>query len=249
VGVCGLIIPWNYPLLMLAWQVAPCLAAGCTAILKPSEFTSLNALEFGGICQRIALPPGVLNICTGYGPEAGAPLAHHPDVYKVAFTGSVATGSKVLETAAGSIKRCSLELGGKSPIIVFPDADIGQTVDWISVGIFFNAGQVCSATSRLIVHESVKDNVLKELVEVIKKIKIGNGLEQGTKLGPLVNDIQYKKVLNYIQKGIDRGAKLVCGGIPSSDDSSLNQGYYIPPTIFKCQVTWNFGKRKFLVLF
>eukprot|EP01125_Pyxidicula_operculata_P006791 TRINITY_DN2333_c0_g1_i3.p1 TRINITY_DN2333_c0_g1~~TRINITY_DN2333_c0_g1_i3.p1 ORF type:complete len:705 (+),score=192.87 TRINITY_DN2333_c0_g1_i3:9-2123(+) len=230
VGVCGLIIPWNYPLLMLAWKVAPCLAAGCTAVLKPSELTSLNALEIGAICSRAGLPQGVLNIVCGLGPQAGEALSLHPGVHKLAFTGSVPTGSHIMSNAALAVKRCSLELGGKSPIIVYQDADVEQAVDWISVGIFFNAGQVCSATSRLIVHESVKDQVLSGLINLINGIKIGNGLDASTKLGPLVSEGQFNRVAGYIKKGLDEGARLVTGGVPTSGE--LTQGYFIKPTIF-----------------
>jgi len=212
--------------------VAPCLAAGCTAVLKPSELTPLCALEFGGIIHSVGLPKGVLNICPGYGPEAGGALTSHPDIHKVAFTGSVPTGTKVMTSAAATLKRFSLELGGKSPILVFPDAEIASAVDWISMGIFFNAGQVCSATSRLIVHKDVKDRVLSGLVEVARKIVVGSGLDPNTKLGPLVNESQYQKVLHYIQSGISSGAKLLCGGLPKPEDQNLNQGYFIPPTIF-----------------
>jgi len=227
VGVCGLVIPWNYPLLMAAWKVAPCLAAGCTCVLKPSENTSLSALELAAIADRVGLPKGVLNVVTGYGPTVGSPLVDHPLVHKVAFTGSVATGSKVALKAASSIKKCSLELGGKSPIIVFNDADVDQVVDWISVGIFFNAGQVCSATSRLLIQEGIKDQVLSKLAEVAKKIKIGSGLDPTNKLGPVVNDIQYKKIVDFIKGGLAQGATPLVGGVPAESD-----GYFVNPTVF-----------------
>jgi len=227
VGVCGLVIPWNYPLLMAAWKIAPALAAGCTVVLKPSENTPLSALELAAIASRVGLPKGVLNVVNGYGPSTGSPLVEHPLVSKVAFTGSVLTGSKIAVKAASAIKKCSLELGGKSPIIVFNDADVDAVADWVSVGVFFNAGQVCSATSRLIIQEGIKDNVLKKLKNVIEGIKIGSGLDPANKLGPVVNELQYKKVSDFIKGGLAQGAKVLTGGVPAE-----SEGYYIKPTIF-----------------
>lgn len=231
VGVAALIVPWNYPLLMATWKVAPCLAAGSTCVLKPSELTPLSALELGAIAQMAGLPPGVLNIVTGYGPEAGAPLAEHPGVDKVAFTGSVLTGSKVMKASADLIKNVTLELGGKSPIIICKDADIEQAVEWICFGIFFNGGQVCSATSRLLVHKDLEKVILNRLVEVVNNIVIGNGLDEKTILGPLVSEGQWKKVLNYIETGKREGATLLCGGgVPKGEQ--YKGGYYVQPTIF-----------------
>jgi len=227
VGVCGLVIPWNYPMLMLAWKIAPALAAGCTTVLKPSELTPITALEVAGIASRVGLPKGVLNVVTGFGPAAGAPLVTHPLVRKIAFTGSVATGIRVAVAAAKEIKRCSLELGGKSALIVHNDADIEAFADWGSVGIFFNAGQVCSATSRLLIHEEIKDKALARLAQVAKGIKMGSGLDPTNKLGPLVNETQYSKVVGFIRQGVAEGAKLLTGGVPAERD-----GYYVEPTIF-----------------
>jgi len=227
VGVCGLVIPWNYPLLMAAWKVAPCLASGSTCVLKPSENTPLSALELAAVATRIGLPKGVLNVVNGYGPSAGSPLIEHPLVQKVAFTGSVATGSKVAVAAAKSIKKCSLELGGKSPILVFDDADVDAVVDWVSVGIFFNAGQVCSATSRLLIQEGIKKPVLDKLAELANKVKIGNGLDATNKLGPVVNEVQYKKISDFIKGGLAQGAKALTGGVPQD-----SEGYFVKPTIF-----------------
>jgi betaine-aldehyde dehydrogenase len=196
-------------------------------VLKPSELTSLSALELAGIATRIGLPKGVLNVVTGLGAGAGQPLVEHPLVQKVSFTGSVPTGSRIATTAAKDIKKCSLELGGKSPIIVFPDADLDQVYDWVSMGIFCNAGQICCATSRLLIHESIKEKVLARLAEIANKIKMGSGMDPSTKLGPVVNDTQYTKIAGYIKSGIDQGAKAVVGGVPA--DSA---GFFISPTIF-----------------
>ncbi len=184
VGVAGQIIPWNYPLLMAAWKVAPALAAGATVVLKPSELTPLTALELGAIAEEVGLPPGVLNVVSGTGREAGEPLALHPLVDKLAFTGSVPTGRRVMMAAAQEVKNVSLELGGKSPFIVFADADVEAAVEWVMFGIFWNQGQVCSATSRLLVEERLAPRLLDRLCEAAKKIPIGDGLAAGTLLGP-----------------------------------------------------------------
>ena len=228
VGVAGLIVPWNYPLLMAAWKVAPAIAAGCAVVLKPSEFTPLTALELGRIAAEVGLPNGVLNVVTGYGATAGARLAAHPDVRKLAFTGSVPTGIAVASAAVRDVKSISLELGGKSPIVVFDDADIEQTVEWVMFGIFWNQGQVCSATSRLIVEKGIAPKLIDRLSEEAKKITIGDGMAPGTLLGPLVSKTQYDKVLRYIDVGKEE-ATLVTGG---ARPSHLNEGYFLEPTIF-----------------
>jgi len=227
-GVAGLIVPWNYPLLMAAWKVAPALAAGCTLVLKPSEFTSLTALELARICHAAGVPPGVLNVVTGLGSEAGARLAAHPDVRKLAFTGSVPTGIAVATAAAKDVKSLSLELGGKSPVVVFDDADLEQVVEWVMFGIFFNQGQVCSATSRLIAQSGIAGRLVERLVDEAGKLKIGDGMSEGVKLGPLVSRPQYDKVMGYIEAG-KREASLACGG---GRPPGLNAGYFIEPTIF-----------------
>lgn len=230
VGVAGLIVPWNYPLLMAVWKVAPCLASGSTCVLKPSELTPLSALELGAIAHEAGLPQGVLNIVIGYGPIVGDALSTHPNIQKLAFTGSVKTGSVVMSKASCGVTNVTLELGGKSPIIVCKDADIEQAVEWILLGIFFNGGQVCSATSRLIVHKDIEEKLLNRLKEEANKIVIGDGFDPNTLLGPLVSKEQWKKVLQYIEKGKREGAKLLCGGgVPSN----LSKGYFVQPTIFR----------------
>lgn len=228
IGVAGAIIPWNYPLLMASWKVAPALAAGCTMVLKPSELTPLTALELGAIADEVGLPPGVLNIVTGFGPDAGQPLSEHPDVDKLAFTGSVPTGSKIMATAARDIKNISLELGGKSPFVVFADSDIEKAVEWIMFGIFWNQGQVCSATSRVLVEESLYPRLLDRLVAEAARITVGNGLDDGVLLGPLVSRSQYDKVLGMIERGKADGATIAHGG---KRTAGLDTGFFLEPTI------------------
>jgi betaine-aldehyde dehydrogenase len=229
VGVCGAIIPWNFPMLMAAWKVAPALAAGCTVVLKPSEVTPLTALQLAEIAREAELPAGVLNVITGLGADAGAPLTEHPDIDKLAFTGSVPTGRKIMQAAAADIKNVSLELGGKSAFIVFEDSDITQAVEWILFGIFWNKGEVCSATSRVLVQRSLYPALLERLVNEAEKITIGNGFEDGVLLGPLVNAAQYEKVKRAIEQGVEQGATLLSGGKrPDGKDA----GFYLQPTIF-----------------
>lgn len=227
-GVAGAIIPWNYPLLMAAWKVAPALAAGCTMVLKPAEQTSLTALELGAIAHAAKLPAGVLNIVTGLGAVVGQAIADHPDIDKLAFTGSIPTGSKVMTAAAHNIKCISLELGGKSPFIVFDDSDIDKAVEWILFGIFWNQGQVCSATSRVFVQDAIYERLLERLIEETRNIKIGNGLEKDVLLGPLVSKRQYEQVLAAIAQAKANGAHIACGGQRAE---GLEKGYYVEPTI------------------
>ncbi|MDN6874840.1 aldehyde dehydrogenase family protein [Pseudomonas citronellolis] len=229
VGVAGAIIPWNFPMLMAAWKVAPALAAGCAMVLKPSELTPLTALHLAQIAHEAGLPAGVLNVVTGLGADAGAPLAEHPDVDKLAFTGSVPTGSRIMQAAARDIKNISLELGGKSPFVIFADSDIEAAVEWILFGIFWNQGEVCSATSRVLVQRALYEPLLARLAEEARKITIGNGLREGVLLGPLVNKAQYDKVLQAIARGQEEGARLVCGG---ERPAGLDKGYYVQPTVF-----------------
>ncbi|GAB4845603.1 Betaine aldehyde dehydrogenase 2 [Ancistrocladus abbreviatus] len=228
IGVVALITPWNYPLLMATWKVAPALAAGCAAILKPSELASVTCLELAEVCKEVGLPPGVLNILTGLGPEAGAPLASHPDVDKVAFTGSTATGSKIMSSGAQLVKPVTLELGGKSPILVFEDVDLDKAAEWTAFGCFWTNGQICSATSRLLVHESIAAAFLDRLVKWCRNIKISDPFEEGCRLGPVVSKGQYEKVLKFISTAKSEGATILCGG---SRPENLKRGYFIEPTI------------------
>jgi betaine-aldehyde dehydrogenase len=228
IGVAGAIIPWNYPLLMASWKVAPALAAGCTVVLKPSELTPLTALELAAIVHEAGLPRGVLNVVTGLGPDAGAPLAGHPGVDKIAFTGSVPTGSRIMAAAARDIRNVSLELGGKSPFVVFEDADIEAAVEWILFGIFWNQGQVCSATSRVLVQRPIYAKLLARLVAETKKITIGDGMAPGTLLGPLVSSGQRDKVVAAIEGALRDGARVAAGGaIPAGRE----RGWFHEPTV------------------
>ncbi|MGO6787041.1 aldehyde dehydrogenase family protein [Rhizobium ruizarguesonis] len=228
IGVAGAIIPWNYPLLMAAWKVAPALAAGCTVVLKPAELTSLTALELAAVADEAGLPAGVLNIVTGAGSIAGQAIIDHRQVDKLAFTGSGPVGSKIMAAAARDIKRVSLELGGKSPFVVFEDADIDKAVEWIMFGIFWNQGQVCSATSRVLVHEAIYGRLLERLVEETNRIKIGNGLDEGTLLGPLVSKRQYDQVVAAIEGARKAGATVACGG---TRPEGFDRGFYLRPTV------------------
>ncbi|KRD72181.1 aldehyde dehydrogenase family protein [Ensifer sp. Root278] len=226
-GVAVAIVPWNYPLLMASWKVAPALAAGCTMILKPAETTSLTALELGAIAEAAGLPKGVLNILSGKGSVVGQALVEHSQVDKVAFTGSGPVGSRIMAAGAKDIKRISLELGGKSPFVVFADSDIEKAVEWIMFGIFWNQGQVCSATSRVLVEAPLYPKLLERLVEEAGKIRVGNGLEEGTLLGPLVNKGQYEDVLGHIERAVEQGARVACGGRYDGFD----KGFWVAPTI------------------
>ncbi|TAT96039.1 aldehyde dehydrogenase family protein (plasmid) [Rhizobium ruizarguesonis] len=228
IGVAGAIIPWNYPLLMAAWKVAPALAAGCTVVLKPAELTSLTALELAAVADEAGLPAGVLNIVTGAGSIAGQAIIDHRQVDKLAFTGSGPVGSKIMAAAARDIKRVSLELGGKSPFVVFEDADIDKAVEWIMFGIFWNQGQVCSATSRVLVHEAIYGRLLERLVEETNRIKIGNGLDEGTLLGPLVSKRQYDQVVAAIEGARKAGATVASGG---TRPEGFDRGFYLRPTV------------------
>lgn len=228
IGVAVAIVPWNFPLLMASWKVAPALAAGCTMILKPAELTSMTAMELAAIAIEADLPPGVLNIVTGSGSVAGQAMIDHPDVDKLAFTGSGPIGSKVMQAAATDIKRVSLELGGKSPIIVFEDSDIDAAVEWVMFGVYWNQGEVCSATSRVLVQEAIYDRFLGRLIEETKKIRIGDGQEPGTLLGPMVSRKQMEQVLAAIGKARADGATVAVGG---GKPSGFNKGYYVEPTV------------------
>jgi len=230
IGVCGQIIPWNYPFQMAAWKLAPALAAGNTCVLKPSEYTPLTAVLLGEMLNEL-LPPGVVNIVLGDGPSAGLPIAQSNLVDKIAFTGSARTGRLVAQAALGNLKKVSLELGGKSPMLVFPDFDIDTAVDYALFAIFCHAGQVCSAGSRFIVEKSIYDQFLSKFIERSKKISVGPGLDQETEMGPLVSAVQLGRVLDYIEVGKNEGARLALGGNRPSG-SKYKSGYYVNPTIF-----------------
>lgn len=229
IGVAGAIVPWNFPMLMASWKIAPALAAGCCIILKPAEQTSLTALELARVADEAGLPAGVLNIVTGPGSKVGAALTAHPGVDKLAFTGSVPVGSRIMQAAAQDIKNVTLELGGKSPFVIFADSDIEKAVEWIMFGIFWNKGEVCSATSRVLVEREAYEPLLARLAEETRKIKIGNGMEEGVLLGPLVNRSQYDGTLQAISRGLEEGARLVCGG---ERPPHLDKGFYLQPTVF-----------------
>jgi betaine-aldehyde dehydrogenase len=228
IGVAGQIIPWNYPLAMASWKLAPALAAGCTCVLKPAEQTPLSILELAKSFDEIGLPKGVINIVTGFGEGAGAPLVTHPLVDKIAFTGSSAVGKLILRAAADSIKRVTLELGGKSPNIFFADADFDAAIDGALFGIFINQGEVCSAGSRILVEKSIYTKFVNAMSAKAKTIKLGPPLERSTKMGPLVSKEQYERVRSYQEIGKGE-AKLVAGG---GRPQSLPKGYYVEPTIF-----------------
>jgi betaine-aldehyde dehydrogenase len=228
-GVVGLIVPWNFPFVTTAWKVAPALAAGCTAVLKPSEITPLVELQLGDIAQRVGLPPGVLNILCGSGDQVGSPLTTHPGIDKISFTGSNRVGEIVMQSAAKQVKGLSLELGGKSPMLVFEDADLDQAIDWIIGGIFYNAGQMCSATSRLLVHESIAPQLLERLKIATQALKLGDAFEDDVQMGPLTSRAQLDTVMGYIERGRAQGLQLLTGGQRATQ---FEHGYFVEPTIF-----------------
>ncbi|SFC67798.1 aldehyde dehydrogenase family protein [Collimonas sp. OK412] len=227
-GVAALIVPWNFPMVTTAWKVAPALAAGCTVVLKPSEITPLPELALAAIIGQAGLPAGVFNLVTGDA-EAGAALASHPAVRKISFTGSTAVGQAVMKTAADDLKRISLELGGKSAALLFADADLELALDIVCGGIFFNAGQMCSATSRLLVERSIAEDFTARLKQRVESIRVGDPMDPATQMGPLSSRRQYQKVQQYIQQGLAAGLKLITGGTPAQD---MDKGYFVAPTIF-----------------
>jgi len=229
VGVVGLIVPWNFPLTTASWKLAPALAAGCTVVLKPSEITPLPELQLGAISQQVNLPAGVLNIVTGTGSQVGAPLCAHPLVNKISFTGSNRVGEQVMVQAVHQMKRVSLELGGKSPMIVFEDAPIEQAVAWIMGGIFYNCGQVCSATSRLLVHEKIAPKLLAQLQSATEALRIGAAFTEGVEMGPLTSAAQLATVMKYLELGRQEGLTLLTGG---QRPSRFERGWFIEPTIY-----------------
>ncbi len=226
VGVVGQIVPWNFPLVMATLKLAPALAAGCTMVLKPAEQTPLTALLLGELIQEAGIPDGVVNIVTGFGETAGAALAAHPNVDKVAFTGSTEVGKLIVHAAAGNLKKVSLELGGKSPNIVFQDAEIESAIPGAANGIFFNQGQVCCAGSRLYVEDKQFDKVVDGVSQIASKIRVGPGMESTSDMGPLVSEEQMNRVCSYLESGLSEGAKAVTGGSRQGD-----KGYFVKPTV------------------
>jgi len=230
-GVVAMIIPWNSPLLLLAWKLAPALAAGNTVVIKPSEYTSASALEFMKLIEQAGFPPGVVNVVTGFGAEVGTPLVEHPKVAKVAFTGSDATGQRIYEAAAKGLKRVSMELGGKSPNIVFDDAHLDNAVKGVISGIFAATGQTCIAGSRLLVQQSIHDQFVEKLLALAKTAKMGNPMSLDTQVGPVTNAPQYEKILHYIEVAKKEGAQAVLGGGPAKRPE-CGSGWFVEPTIF-----------------
>jgi betaine-aldehyde dehydrogenase len=228
VGVAGQIIPWNYPLLMAAWKLAPALAAGCTCVLKPAEQTPLTALRLAGWLPELGVPPGVVNIVTGFGETAGARIVEHPHVDKIAFTGSATVGKLIMKSAADTLKRVTLELGGKSPNIFFADADFEAAIDGALFGVFINQGEVCSAGSRVLVERSIYSKFVEAMAEKARNIKLGAPLDRETKMGPLVSREQYDRVCKYQQIGRSEAKVAIGGGQPAA----IKRGYYVEPTIF-----------------
>ncbi|WP_257351063.1 aldehyde dehydrogenase family protein [Pseudalkalibacillus decolorationis] len=231
VGVCAQIIPWNYPLLMASWKLAPALAAGNTCILKPSEMTPLSAIRLFELIDGLDFPPGVVNLLLGFGEAVGQPLAKSPLVDKVAFTGGTVTGKKIMQYAADNLKKVSLELGGKSPNIVFADADFETAVDYAMFAIFNNSGQVCSAGSRLLVEESIYDQFQEAIIERTQRIRVGSGFDASSQMGPLISPQHLSKVQGYITLGEEEGGKVCCGG-KRLVENDLKKGNFIEPTIF-----------------
>src|SRR5579863_7550766 len=225
VGVIGQIIPWNFPLLMAAWKLGPALATGCTVVLKPAEQTPLSALLLAELVAEAGIPEGVVNVVTGYGETAGAALAAHSDVDKIAFTGSTEVGKLILQAAAGNLKKVSLELGGKSPNVVFDDAD-PAAIEGAANAIFFNHGQCCVAGSRLFVQQSRFDEVVDGVAEIAKSIKLGSGMDESTQMGPLVSDEQFRRVTGFLESGKADGATALTGGGRFGD-----RGYFVEPTV------------------
>ena len=232
IGVCGQIIPWNYPLAMAAWKLGPALACGNTIVLKPAEQTPLSILYLASLIKEVGFPPGVINICNGYGKDAGAAIASHLDIDKVAFTGSTLTGKQIMKTASVNMKNITLETGGKSPLLVFDDADLDQAAKWAHIGIMSNMGQICTATSRLLVQEGCYDKFVDIFKEVVKSTsKVGDPFAEDTFQGPQVTKTQYEKVLGYIESGKSEGATLAAGGVPHKSVGD-GKGFFIEPTIF-----------------
>ena len=226
IGVVGQIVAWNMPFGMAVGKIAPALAAGCTVVLKPAEQTPLSAIRLGELIQEVGFPDGVVNIVTGTGEAAGRPLVEHPDVDKIAFTGSTRVGKSILSAAGGTLKRVTLELGGKSPVFIFPDADLEAATTAAANGIFINTGQICAAGSRLFIHERIYDRVMEGVLGRARDLKIGPGAQPDTFMGPLVSAQQLERVTGYVRSGKEQGAEIVCG-----DQALPEKGYFVRPTI------------------
>jgi aldehyde dehydrogenase (NAD+) len=232
VGVVGMITAWNYPMLLAAWKVAPALATGCSMVIKPSEMTPITTLKLAEYCAEAGVPEGVVNVVTGYGPSSGEALARHMDVDKIAFTGSIRTARALLKASAETnLKRLSLELGGKSPNIIFPDADLDRAAKAAFWGIYANKGEVCSAGSRLLVHEAVYDKFVAGLAERANQMKLGNPLDPSTQMGSQISQTQMDRILGYIEAGTQEGARLLCGGERDTEGDKA-KGYFVKPAIF-----------------
>jgi len=227
VGVVAAIVPWNSPLLPLTWKLAPALAAGCTIVVKPSDYTPVSTLALADLVAEAGFPPGVVNVVTGWGPEVGKALAAHPDIDKIAFTGSTQVGRLIAQAAAGNLTRVTLELGGKSARLVFPDADLDAAANGVIAGVFAATGQTCMAGSRVVVHESVKDALVERIVARAQTIKIGNPMDPATEMGPVATDKQYATVLSHFASAREDGATIACGGKPVE---SLG-GWFVEPTV------------------
>lgn len=232
IGVVGQIIPWNYPLAMAAWKLGPALACGNTVVIKAAEQTPLSILYLANLIKEAGFPPGVVNIINGYGKDAGAAIATHPDIDKIAFTGSTATGRQIMKMAAANLKNITLETGGKSPLLVFDDADFDQAAKWAHIGIMSNMGQICTATSRILVQDTIYDKFVTQFKEVVASTsKIGDPFADDTFQGPQVTKAQYDRVLSYIEAGKSEGATLASGGVPYKNVGN-GKGFFIEPTIF-----------------
>lgn len=230
VGVVAGIVPWNFPLMNATWKIAPALACGCTVVMKPAAETPLSALRLGELAAEAGIPPGVLNVLPGPGPTAGMALVTHPGVDKITFTGSPAVGKLIMEKASANLPKVTLELGGKSPNVVFDDADVDAAVKAATSGVFFNSGQVCSAGTRILVHDSIAEEFTEKLVARASKLQVGDPRAEGTYLGPLISQRQLDRVLGYVRQGVDEGATLRSGG-----ERLACRGYYMTPTVF-CDV-------------
>jgi betaine-aldehyde dehydrogenase len=231
VGVCGQISPWNYPLLQAAWKLAPALAAGCTVVMKPSEITPLTAIKTAELVEEAGFPAGVVNVVLGPGSSVGAELSEHPDVDLISFTGGIDTGKRIIKAASGNVKKLALELGGKNPNIIFADADFDTALDYALNGVFFHAGQICSAGARILVQEEIHDRFVDALKERMSRIVIGDGFGKDTQMGPVISAEHLASIEQYVSIATEEGANLVLGG-KRPDDPELQSGFYYLPTLF-----------------